>query len=182
LEQDRNTIPYNLVLEILKERYQRLGFSDDIFEDDIIVTADTGFANEANMKYLHDNNINAYIPENQFRSRDPKFEKQKEKYGKRHQSNKNIKTKGVIPASDFTFVATAKTCICPSGNTMCFRRETNSKNENHRLFFEGKLTDCRHCNIKHRCMRNPESAGTLELLPFGQVVQAKDMGVRYPLL
>ena len=148
------------VLETLKERYHRLGFSDAIFEDDIIVTADTGFANEANMKYLHDNNINAYIPDNQFRSRDPKFANQKEKYGNQNQSNKKVKTKGVIPASEFTFVPNSKTCICPAGNTMSLHRETNKTGENHKLFFEGRLTDCRHCTIKHRCMRNPESAET----------------------
>jgi len=148
------------VLETLKDRYQRLGFSDAIFEDDIIVTADTGFANEANMKYLYDNNINAVIPDNQFRSRDPKFSSQKEKYGKRHQKNKKFKTKGVIPASEFTFDLKTKTCICPAGNTMCFRREMNNKSDNQKLFFEGKLTDCRHCKLKHRCMRNPESADT----------------------
>ena len=148
------------VLKTLKERYNRLGFSDDLFEGDIIVTADTGFADEANMKYLHDNNINAYIPDNQFRSRDPKFANQKEKYGKRHPSSKKSKTKGIMPASKFTFNTNAKTCICPTGKNMWLLRETNTEHENHKLFFEGKLTDCRQCNIKHRCMRNPESADT----------------------
>jgi len=147
------------VLKTLKKRYHRLGFSDDLFDDDIIVTADTGFANEANMKYLHDNNINAYIPDNQFRSRDPKFTNQKEKYGKRHQSTKKSKTKG-FPASEFTFDPKTRTCICPARNTMWLLRETNKEHENHKLFFEGRLTDCRACNIKHRCMRNPESADT----------------------
>ncbi len=148
------------VLDTLKERYQRLGFSDDIYQDDIIATADTGFADEANMKYLYDNNINAYIPDNQFRSRDPKFANQKEKYGKRHQSTKKSKTKGVIPASEFTFDSKTKTCICPAEKNMWLLRETNKEHENHKLFFEGRLTDCRACNIKHRCMRNPESADT----------------------
>jgi hypothetical protein len=27
-----------------------------------------------------------------------------------------------------------------------------------RVFFEGRLTDCRNCDRKHACMRNPESA------------------------
>ncbi len=148
------------VLETLKKRYRRLGFSDDLFDDDIIVTADTGFANEANMKYLHDNAINAYIPDNQFRSRDPKFATQKDKYGKRHQSSKKSKTKGVMPASEFTFEPKTKTCICPTGKTMWLLRETNKEHENHKLFFEGRLTDCRKCNSKYRCMRNPESADT----------------------
>ena len=59
------------ILTTIKERYQRLGFSDHIYKEKIIVTADTGFANEANMEYLNQENINAYIPDNQFRSRDP---------------------------------------------------------------------------------------------------------------
>jgi len=149
------------ILETIQERYHRLGFSPDIFEDDIVVTADTGFANEANMKYLHDNNINAYIPDNKFRSRDPKFLKQKEKYGKRHQEKKS-RSKNRFPASEFTYEPTTKTCICPEGNTMGFLQETRKKNENHKIYFEGKLTDCRHCNSKHRCMRNPASADTRE--------------------
>jgi hypothetical protein len=68
------------ILKDIKACYKRLKINDDIFETDSIVTADTGFADEANMKYLHTEDINAYIPDNQFRSRDPKFDKQKEKY------------------------------------------------------------------------------------------------------
>ena len=76
------------VLDNIKGKYQRLGISENIFDEGTIVTADTGFANEANMKYLHEDNINAYIPDNKFSSRDPKFINQKEKYGKRHQNEK----------------------------------------------------------------------------------------------
>jgi hypothetical protein len=47
------------VLDNMKGKYQRLGISENIFEEETIVTADTGFANEANMKYLHEDNINA---------------------------------------------------------------------------------------------------------------------------
>ena len=70
------------VLEPFQNRFKRLAIDDDILQSKTIITADTGFANEANMQYLHDNDINAYIPDNQFRSRDPKFANQKQKYGK----------------------------------------------------------------------------------------------------
>ena len=66
------------VLDTVKDRYQRLDINEDIFASNTIVTADTGFANEANMEYLHTEDINGYIPDNQFRSRDPKFDKQKD--------------------------------------------------------------------------------------------------------
>ncbi|WP_040481836.1 transposase, partial [Vreelandella boliviensis] len=79
------------VLETVEARFKKLGIADNIYQKGTVVTADTGFANEANMKYLHERQINGYIPDNQFRSRDPKFADQKDKYGKRHQ---NLPDKG----------------------------------------------------------------------------------------
>lgn len=52
------------VLDSIKKTYQHIGISDDILADQIIVTADTGFANEANYNCLKEDNINAYIPDN----------------------------------------------------------------------------------------------------------------------
>ncbi|MCU7828419.1 MAG: IS1182 family transposase [Candidatus Thiodiazotropha sp. (ex Myrtea sp. 'scaly one' KF741663)] len=145
------------ILEAVEQRYHRLKINQAIFESNIIVTADTGFANESNMQYLHDNKINAYIPDNKFRSRDPKFNEQKEKYGKRQQAGKK-KAHHLIPASEFNFVETSMTCVCPAGQELSFRHEGEDKLGNHKAFFEGKLLQCRHCDIKHRCMKNPQSA------------------------
>src|SRR5690606_18024758 len=68
------------MLERLEARYARLNIADAIYQQGAVVTADTGFANEANMKYLHERQINGYIPDNRFRSRDPRFAEQKDKY------------------------------------------------------------------------------------------------------
>jgi len=59
------------ILMGIRDRYKRLGLSPDIYKEGVVVTADTGFSNEENMKYLHEEEINAYIPDQQFRSRDP---------------------------------------------------------------------------------------------------------------
>lgn len=72
------------VLESIETRLKRLGISEDIYATGTVVTADTGFANETNMKYLHEHKINAYVPDNRFRSRDPKFSNQKAKIGRAH--------------------------------------------------------------------------------------------------
>lgn len=149
------------VLATIKDRYQRLGMSKDIYKKNIIVTADTGFANEANMQYLHENKINGYIPDNKFRSRDPKFSEQKNKHGKRRPiTGKKKATSTVIPASEFQFDPTNKTCVCPAGETMWLHREGKDRLGNHKVFFEGRLTKCRGCILKDRCMRNPSSANT----------------------
>ena len=59
------------VLQSIQSRYQRLNIHENLYQSGTIITADTGYANEANMQYLHDHGINGYIPDNQFRSRDP---------------------------------------------------------------------------------------------------------------
>jgi len=144
------------VLETIEARYKRLGISQHIYDDDIIVTADTGFANEENMKYLHKNNINGYIPDNKFRSRDPKFKDHKTKYGKR--KSNNPKTFTGIPASDFNFDPVNLTCTCPADEHISFRGERHDEHNNLKVFFEGRLNQCRHCDIKMQCMKNPASA------------------------
>ncbi|MEL0584432.1 MAG: IS1182 family transposase [Candidatus Thiodiazotropha sp. (ex. Lucinoma kazani)] len=145
------------ILESVEQRYRRLKINKAIYKSNITVTADTGFANESNMQYLHENKINAYIPDNQFRSRDPRFSEQKEKYGKRHHTEKK-KTGNLIPAGDFNFDQTTMTCVCPGGQQLSFRNEGSDKLGNHKAFFEGKLLQCRHCDIKQHCMKNPQSA------------------------
>jgi len=144
------------ILNSVQARFKRLNINDNIYQTGAIVTADTGFANEANMKYLHENNINGYIPDNQFRSRDPKFSEQKTKYGKRHQDGK--KRKQTIPASEFEFDPTTLSCICPAGEQLSFRKIVERETGVTTAYFEGRLLQCRHCPLKTKCMHNPDSA------------------------
>ncbi len=148
------------VIEAINARYQTLNISEYIYAEGVIVTADTGFANEANMKYLYENTINGYIPDNKFRSRDPKFANQKAKYGKRQPIKKSESNyKSVIPASDFQFDPIAKTCACPAGESLWLKRGgMDQYGEHHKLYFEGRLSKCRVCTLKEECMQNPESA------------------------
>ena len=151
------------VLESIESRFERLGIAENIYETGTVVTADTGFANEDNMRYLHENKINAYVPDNRFRQRDPKFFNQKVKYGKRHQnevpkSAKSHHSKAVIPASEFQFDPVNKTCVCPAGEVISYRGERNDINGKTKAWFEGRLLQCRHCDLKHQCMKNPSAA------------------------
>jgi transposase len=144
------------ILESVESRYRRLKIHKAIYKTGLIATADTGFANESNMQYLHQHKINAYVPDNRFRSRDPKFSEQKQKYGKRHQNSR--KSTSFMPPTDFEFDPVNKTCICPEGKSMWINHEGQDQKGHHKITFEGKLTDCRHCSIKTHCMRNPASA------------------------
>lgn len=143
------------VLKSVFKRFARLG----IKTDNPIITADTGYANEANMQYLHDNRINAYIPDNQFRKRDPKFMDQQKNYSQRKPiTGKSRTTTQVIPATEFDFDPVNLTCRCPSGELISFRHKRVDQHGHLKVFFEGRLLQCRHCELKQRCMSNPESA------------------------
>ena len=141
------------VLEGIKQCYKRLGLSDDIFKDGVIVTADTGFANEDNMRYVHEENINAYIPDNQFRSRDPRFKDHKKKHPRASRAKKGS-TK-IFPAEDFTFDEESMTCICPNGESLSLSGKVKDAKGKITARFTGRITQCRGCPKIKQCMKNP---------------------------
>jgi transposase len=150
------------VLVDIKERFTRLKISRNLYKEGIIVTADTGYASEANMEYLKTSGINAYIPDNQFRSRDPKFADHKGKYAKKPAVTgkpwDGATRGGVIPASEFAFDAKALTCRCPEGNLLSYRGTRTNRDGDTAAHFEGRVLQCRHCPLKAKCMVNPKAA------------------------
>lgn len=147
------------ILEGIQTRFQRIGVHDNIYQTGVVITADTGFANEANNVHLKQNRINAYIPDNQFRSRDPRFKEQKVRYGKRGRPSQRQVVK-TFPPSAFHLNARSKTCTCPEGKALWLRSEGIDAAGNQKLYFEGRLTDCRNCPLKYQCLQNPGSPDT----------------------
>ena len=149
------------VVDSIQTTYDKVGINKDLVEDQIVITADTGYANESNYAWLKEEGLNAYVPDQNFRERDKVFGGQKKKYGKRHKGEAKGQ-KSVIPASEFELDARNKLCWCPEGNLMWLHHESVDEYGKQKLSFEGNLTDCRHCPRKHECMRRPESADTRE--------------------
>jgi len=129
------------VLNRIRARYQRLGISSNIYQSGLTVTADTGYSNKENLKFLYQKNIDAYVPDNQFRRRDAAFDRQKIKHG--HTNPRPKKTHSLFSASDFHMDPVTRTCVCPAGQT---------------IFFMGRLSKCRSCSLNTQCMRRPEAA------------------------
>jgi len=130
----------------------------DLSKSGTVITADTGFSSEANMEYLFEKGIEAVVPDNQFRKRDPMFSEsgtyndQKEKRKKTRKDR--AKTVAIFPASDFKVDLSSKTCICPAGKEMMYHGEREDKTRGTYSRFRGKLKDCRSCSLSGQCMRN----------------------------
>ena len=100
--------------------------------------------------------IDAYIPDNQFRSRDPKFQDQRIKHPK--PSRGKPKEEQTIPSDEFILDEKQLTCECPEGHMLSLRRQRKDKKGNDKVFFEGMVSQCRDCKRKNECMRNPKAS------------------------
>jgi len=87
------------------------------------------------------------------------LERKREKinHGKRHQDSKT-ESVSLFPPTAFHFSPENSTCTCPAGEQLVLRREAKDGSGNQKVFFEGRLLQCRHCELKSNCMRNPKSA------------------------
>jgi len=149
-------------------------FGDGIFKPSLVLTADTGFSSEATMQYLFDENINAVVPDNQFRKRNPVFSDsdfyKKHKALRKKTRKDKAKTNMAMHSSEFKVNLSNNTCICPSGKKLKFLGNDYEGVKGFYTRFRGELEDCRNCSMQSTCMRNPvkEKGRQVSFLNEGQ--------------
>lgn len=112
------------------------------------LTADSGFHNKHNVNFCQEENIDAYIADKGFRSRDPRF--------KDYQRFKpKAKPKKYFMPADFSFNKESNTCHCPTGKKLWLSAENIIMGDHLYHRFEGHLNDCKQCSIQKQCMRKP---------------------------
>lgn len=133
----------------VRKNFQEIGKEEDIFEKAKLL-ADSGFHTEKNMEMLAVEEIDAYVADNRFRKRDPRFAD----YEKYKDAARKDWAKGkpkLFRTEDFTFDKDMRYCICPAGKRL-YRSGANEKA--HR--FKGTQTTCVSCTLREKCIRNPE--------------------------
>jgi transposase len=131
------------------------------------LTADAGYASEANMKYVFDQGIDAYIADTQFRKRDAHFasaDRHKVRYrAERRQENG---ARCLFRPEDFTYDEAKRTCVCPAGKHL-YR---NGANITIRGFIGRKFTApksaCLSCTLRDRCLRHPKRTQVRQVVFF----------------
>ncbi|MCP3689461.1 MAG: transposase, partial [Gammaproteobacteria bacterium] len=137
----------------------RKNLDEAIFDTAVVLTADTGFSSEDNMEYIFKENIDAVIPDNQFRKRNPVFA-ESDHYNKHRELRKKTrrdssKKEAVIPSSEFAVDLDSNTCICPAGKEMLFLGNEFDGVKGTYSRFRGRLKDCRGCALQTHCMKKP---------------------------
>lgn len=145
------------MIEGTKENFKELG-DNDVFEKAKLV-ADTGYHTESNMQMVIEEGIDAYIPDTQFRKRDPRFA-DVEKYKER--SRKELRelhgAKMLYRAKDFTLSEDKRFCICPAGKRLYRNGGNVILNDKTAIKFRSCKTHCRVCEVRGKCLRNPETS------------------------
>ncbi len=113
----------------------------------IKLTADCQYHSEENLQACQKHGVDAYIPDNRFRQRDPAFEGQKAHKGK-STARKRFKDE------DFEYDQENDQYICPNGKYLkIFARKTRNKNHYYRRYASNKK-DCNECALRDQCLMN----------------------------
>ena len=133
----------------VRDNFQAIGKEEDVFKKAKLL-ADSGFHTEKNMEMLAVEEIDAYVADNRFRKRDPRFadyERYKDEARKDWAKGKPK----LFRTEDFIFDPDMKHCICPAGKRL-YRSGADAKA--HR--FKGTQSTCVSCALRTKCIRNPE--------------------------
>jgi len=156
------------MIEGTKENFEAIGNKKDILEE-AKLTADSGFHTEANIKEIMSQGIDAYIADTQFRKRDPRFsevDKYKERFRKDRAEYYGTAADLYRPNRDFTISEDKTHCICPAGKRL-YRNGGNVVVKGQRAIkFHGRLTDCRCCELRKKCLRNPDRTDARQVYFF----------------
>jgi hypothetical protein len=125
-----------------KENMEAIGQSEDYFEGKIL-TADSLYHSPTNLKKCEEEKLDAYIPDKDFRKRDPRFDR-----GGRSKAKKEKKFK----LHDFQYNESRDEYICPHGKILKLQvKKIETDGVIYRRYVSNR-TDCQRCKLKRRCI------------------------------
>jgi hypothetical protein len=154
------------MIEGVNENFKDIGIKGDICKKTII-TADAGFHSEETIKMLAKEKIDAYVADNQFRKRDPKFvdvDKYKERTRKERAAREGNSL--TFRPKDFKFADDLSHCICPVGKRLYKDGSGVYMDGKHYARFRGPKSACLPCQVRSKCLRNPSGNGTRQIVCF----------------
>ena len=141
-----------------KENLRSIGYSEDCLKG-AVLTADTSYHSTANLQKCADEEVDAYIPDNQFRNRDPRFATQK-RYRKR--VNK-------FTLDDFRHRESSDEYECPNGKTLTLNVKRYVQDRTIYRRYVAREEDCRDCPIRSTCLYGKGTKRKYLVIPIGTV-------------
>ncbi|WP_230969197.1 transposase [Nitrogeniibacter aestuarii] len=133
------------------------------------ICADAGYHSEANLKALSVRQVNAWICDNQYRSRDPRYAGQsahKSKPDPLWDKSKRPKKPSCFGVSEFALAADASHCTCPAGKRLYSNGSDCTIGGHKAMKFSGAARDCEPCALRRQCLRKPDTTRVRQVAFF----------------
>lgn len=120
-----------------------------------VVSADTGYYSVENLEACRDEEVDAYIPDREFRKRDPRFaeamrhRRSVDKHKQRYKSKKRW-----FGVEDFHMDERSGKLICPAGQGLYIRNRNFETEDGYKaIAYQAPKTACRNCKLRAKCLR-----------------------------
>lgn len=125
---------------------QALGRGENGFRDTTWL-ADSSYFSDGNLETCDEEHLNAYIPDDNFRKRDPQFANQE-----RYKPKKKKKKKTRFGLKDFLYDEATQGYRCPNGTLLRLKaREHRVRHRTYR-YYVSEEQDCQTCRFRGRCL------------------------------
>jgi transposase len=141
------------VLDDAKKNVVSIGKTPDYFEGKEL-TADSNYHSLDSLKVCQDEKVDAYIPDIQFRQRDPRFADQECFKDKKKADAKS----SPFNAADFTYDENKRVYLCPNGKEL--KCHAHNQVNRHRTYdvYHARVEDCAACPLRSRCLSKSDTS------------------------
>jgi transposase len=145
------------MLEGAKKNAVAIGKEDTWFQGKQL-TADPNYHSLHSLTVCRDEKLDAYIPDIQYRTRDPRFAKQERfKDGVHGRQRPDAKPR-LFTVSDFSFDPDKQVYRCPHGKELtCHARNQLNRYRSYDVY-HARVEDCATCPMKARCLSKPTTS------------------------
>jgi transposase len=116
------------------------------------LTADSNYHSFNSLTFCKDQKIDAYIPDIQFRKRDPRFADQERFQEGVHGRQRPATKSSLFTASDFSFDPHKQVYRCPHGKELTCHAHNQTNRYRVYDIYHARVEDCAACPLKARCL------------------------------
>jgi Transposase DDE domain len=139
-------------------------------KEDTVLCADSGYCSEDNLKGLEDRGIEAFIPDNEYRKRDARYQGREQHTGKPDalwdKSAKPAPKPKLFQPADFQVAQDRSHCICPAGKRLYRNGGNCNIGGSKAIKFTGAQRDCKNCPLRTQCLRHPQRTPVRQVAIF----------------
>jgi len=145
------------MLKDAKKNLVAIGKDETYFQGKQL-TADSNYHSFNNLTLCRDEKIDAYIPDIQFRKRNPRFADQERFKDGIHGRQRPAAKPSPFTASDFSFDPSKQVYLCPQGQELtCHARNQTNRYRTYDVY-HARMEDCAACPVRARCLSKPTSS------------------------